>query len=142
MVTLLVISYACIIELSLYCSDNLIHRLIGAVTSPTVLHTSSRVVSHGIGAPGSNRAEVQISRNISPDESDCTLFFEKDKRANDSCVNVQDCEAEAEAAASAVAVAAISSDEIVGNGLGSAISEAKTFEGTDVEISQCALFII
>ncbi|XP_049383577.1 uncharacterized protein LOC125847897 isoform X2 [Solanum stenotomum] len=101
----------------------------GAVTSPTVLHTSSRVVSHGIGAPGSNRSEVQISRNISPDESDCTLFFEKDKRANDPCLNVQDSEAEAEAAASAVAVAAISSDEIVGNGLGSAISEAKTFEG-------------
>ncbi|KAJ8546155.1 hypothetical protein K7X08_018738 [Anisodus acutangulus] len=101
----------------------------GAVTSPTVLHTSSRVVSHGIGAPGSNRSEVQISRNISPDESDCALFFEKDKRANDPCLNVQDSEAEAEAAASAVAVAAISSDEIVGNGLGSAISEAKTFEG-------------
>ncbi|XP_016497546.2 uncharacterized protein LOC107816357 [Nicotiana tabacum] len=108
----------------------------GAVTSPTVLHTSNRVVSHGIGAPGSNRAEVQISRNISPDESDCTLFFEKDKRANDPCVNVQDCEAEAEAAASAVAVAAISSDEIVGNGLGSAISEAKTFEGDQQLSSQ------
>ncbi|XP_015168896.1 uncharacterized protein [Solanum tuberosum] len=94
----------------------------GAVTSPTVLHTSSRVVSHGIGAPGSNRSEVQISRNISPDESDCTLFFEKDKRANDPCLNVQDSEAEAEAAASAVAVAAISSDEIVGNGLGSVMA--------------------
>ncbi|KAJ8567250.1 hypothetical protein K7X08_019458 [Anisodus acutangulus] len=108
----------------------------GAVTSPTVLHTSSRVVSHGIGAPGSNRSEVQISRNISPDESDCTLFFEKDKRANDPCLNVQDSEAEAEAAASAVAVAAISSDEIVGNGLGSAISEAKTFEGDQQLSSQ------
>lgn len=108
----------------------------GAVTSPTVLHTSSRVVSHGIGAPGSNRSEVQISRNISPDESDCTLFFEKDKRANDPCLTVQDCEAEAEAAASAVAVAAISSDEIVGNGLGSAISEAKTFEGDQQLSSQ------
>ncbi|CAN4082898.1 unnamed protein product [Withania somnifera] len=101
----------------------------GAVTSPTVLHTSSRVGSHGIGAPGSCRSEVQISRNISPDENDCTLYFEKDKRASDPCLNIQDCEAEAEAAASAVAVAAISSDEIVGNGLGSAISEAKTLEG-------------
>ncbi|XP_059293651.1 uncharacterized protein LOC132046866 isoform X1 [Lycium ferocissimum] len=118
----------------------------GAVTSPTVLHTSSRVVSHGIGAPGSNRSEVQISRNISPDESECTLFFEKDKRANDPCLNVQDKRAndpclnvqdsEAEAAASAVAVAAISSDEIVGNGLGSAISEAKTFEGDQQLSSQ------
>lgn len=108
----------------------------GAVTSPTVLHTSSRVVSHGIGAPGSNRSEVQISRNISPDESDCTLFFEKDKCANDPCLNVQDSEAEAEAAASAVAVAAISNDEIVGNGLGSAISEAKNFEGDQQLSSQ------
>ncbi|MCD9637611.1 hypothetical protein HAX54_020989 [Datura stramonium] len=108
----------------------------GAVTSPTVLHTSNRIVSHGIGAPGSNRSEVQISRNISTDESDCALFFEKDKHANDPCLNVQDCEAEAEAAASAVAVAAISSDEIVGNGLGSAISEAKTFEGDQQLSSQ------
>ncbi|KAF3615329.1 hypothetical protein FXO38_26575 [Capsicum annuum] len=108
----------------------------GAVTSPTVLHTSSRVVSHGIGAPGSNRSEVQISRNISPDENDCTLFFEKDKCANDPCLNVQDSEAEAEAAASAVAVAAISSDEMVGSGLGSAISEAKPFEGDQQLSSQ------
>ncbi|CAN4079656.1 unnamed protein product [Withania somnifera] len=108
----------------------------GAVTSPTVLHPSSRVVSHGIGAPGSNRSEVQISCNISPDESDCTLFVEQDKRANDPCLNGQDCEDEAEAAASAVAVAAISSDEIVGNGLGSAISEAKTFDGDQQLSSQ------
>lgn len=85
---------------------------------------------------------MQISRNISPDENDCTLFFEKDKCANDPCLNVQDSEAEAEAAASAVAVAAISSDEMVGSGLGSAISEAKPFEGTKSVTSEYALFII
>ncbi|KAL3813614.1 hypothetical protein ACJIZ3_014882 [Penstemon smallii] len=81
---------------------------------------SSRVVSHGIGAPGSNRLDVQMTRNFPVSENDSSLFFEKEKHPSDSCAPLQDSEAEAEAAASAVAVAAISSDEIVGNGLGSA----------------------
>ncbi|PIN10099.1 Actin filament-coating protein tropomyosin [Handroanthus impetiginosus] len=103
----------------------------GAVTSPTILHPSSRVLSHGIGAPGSNR-DVQISRGFPVSEKDSSLFFEKEKHLNDSCVPLQDCEAEAEAAASAVAVAAISSDEIVGNGLGS-VNDTKTFSGADID---------
>ncbi|KAL0382175.1 UNVERIFIED_CONTAM: hypothetical protein Scaly_0504800 [Sesamum calycinum] len=96
---------------------------IGAVTSPTVLPPSSRVVSNTIGAPGSNRPDVQMSRSFPVPEKDNSLFFEKEKHLSDSCVPLQDCEAEAEAAASAVAVAAISSDEIAGNGL--AVNDTK-----------------
>ncbi|CAN0864142.1 hypothetical protein LINGRAHAP2_LOCUS8871 [Linum grandiflorum] len=65
----------------------------GAVTSPTILPTTSRAVPHGIGPPGPSRSDIQLSHNLSA-------------------------EAEAEAAASAVAVAAITSnDEIVGTSL-------------------------
>ncbi|KAL1536335.1 hypothetical protein AAHA92_29005 [Salvia divinorum] len=98
----------------------------GAVTSPTILPPSSHAVSHGIGAPGSNRPDVQVSRNFPVAENDNSLFFEKEEHKSDSCIPVRDCEAEAEAAASAVAVAAISSDEIVGNGL-SSVNNKKTF---------------
>ncbi|CAI9763293.1 unnamed protein product [Fraxinus pennsylvanica] len=105
----------------------------GAVTSPTVLPPSSRVVSHGIGAPGSNRPDIQMSRNLSADEKDSSLFFEKEKHPSDSCVTLQDSEAEAEAAASAIAVAAISSDEIVTHGIGSVgLSDAKNLRGSDI----------
>lgn len=106
--------------------------LSGALTSPTILPPSSRVVSHRIGAPGSNRPDVQVSRNFPVTEKDNSLFFEKEKHLNGSCVPLQDCEAEAEAAASAVAVAAISSDEIVGNGLGS-VNDTKKFGGADID---------
>ncbi|KAL6993746.1 hypothetical protein U1Q18_011863 [Sarracenia purpurea var. burkii] len=103
----------------------------GAVTSPTVLPPGSCTVSRGIGAPGSSRSDIEISHNLSANESECTLFFEKDnKHQNESCVHLEDCEAQAEAAASAVAVAAISSDEIVGNGLGTcsiSVSDSKGF---------------
>ncbi|KAK6116240.1 hypothetical protein DH2020_050036 [Rehmannia glutinosa] len=102
----------------------------GAVTSPTVLPPSSRVVSHGIGAPGSNRSDMQMSRSFPVSEKEDSLFFSKEKHLTDP---VQDCEAEAEAAASAVAVAAISSDEIVGNGLGS-VNDTKSF-GADINAS-------
>ncbi|CAI9777467.1 unnamed protein product [Fraxinus pennsylvanica] len=105
----------------------------GAVTSPTVLPPTSRVVSHGIGAPGSNRSDIQISRNHSAAEKDSSLFFEKEEHRTDSCIALQDSEAEAEAAASAIAVAAISNDEIVAHGLGSVgFSDAKNFRGTDI----------
>ncbi|CAA2995762.1 Hypothetical predicted protein [Olea europaea subsp. europaea] len=105
----------------------------GAVTSPTVLPPSGRVVSHGIGAPGSNRPDIQMSRNLSAAEKDNSLFYEKEKHPSDSCVTLQDSEAEAEAAASAIAVAAISSDEIVAHGLGSVgFSDAKNFRGSDI----------
>ncbi|CAI9272532.1 unnamed protein product [Lactuca saligna] len=70
----------------------------GAVTSPTILPPSSRVVSHVIGAPGSFRPDM--TQNISKTEN---IFFKK-----------EDSEAEVEA----VAVAAIDRDEIVGNGVG------------------------
>ncbi|KAL0450340.1 UNVERIFIED_CONTAM: hypothetical protein Slati_1590400 [Sesamum latifolium] len=102
----------------------------GAVTSPTVLPPSSRVVSNTIGAPGSNRPDVQMSRSFPVPEKDNSLFFEKEKHLSDSCVPLQDCEAE-EAAASAVAVAAISNDEIAGNGL--AVNDTKSFVGADID---------
>ena len=89
-----------------------------------------------MGAPGSSRSEIQLSHNLSGAESDCTLFFVKDKHQNESCVHLEDCEAEAEAAASAVAVAAIGSDEIVGNVLGTcsvSVSDSERFTGTDVD---------
>ncbi|KAI9198099.1 hypothetical protein LWI28_010106 [Acer negundo] len=108
----------------------------GAVTSPTVLPPSTRAVSHGIGPPGPCRPEIQIPHNISAAENDCNLFFDKEKHSNESCVNLEDCEAEAEAAASAIAVAAISSDEVVGNGLGTcpvSVSETKSFGGADID---------
>ncbi|CAK9167133.1 unnamed protein product [Ilex paraguariensis] len=106
----------------------------GAVTSPTVLPPSSRAVTHRIGSPGFSRSDIQISPNIATADSDCTLFFEKDKLPNESCVHLEDHEAEAEAAASAVAVAAISSDEIVGNGLGSvSVSNTKSFGGAGID---------
>ncbi|CAA0840952.1 Unknown protein [Striga hermonthica] len=85
----------------------------GAVTSPTVLPSTTHVASHVIGAPGSNRPDTQKSRSFPITQKDDSLFFSKEEPLSDS---VQDCEAEAEAAASAVAVAAISSDEIPGNG--------------------------
>lgn len=49
---------------------------------------------------------------------------------------MEDCEAEAEAAASAIAVAAISSDEVVGSGLGScpvSVSETTSFGGAEID---------
>ncbi|KAK8321098.1 hypothetical protein V6Z12_A12G080400 [Gossypium hirsutum] len=107
----------------------------GAVTSPTVIPPSSRAVSHGIGPPGSSRSEIQIPCNLSAAKKDCALFFEKEEHANESCVHMEDCEAEA--AASAVAVAAISSDEIVGNGMSTCIvsaSDNKGFGGADIDV--------
>lgn len=104
----------------------------GAVTSPTIIPPSSRVVSHGIGAPGSNRPDVQVSHNFHVAEKENILFFEKEKHPSDSCIPLRDCEAEAEAAASAVAAAAISSDEIVGNGL-SSVNDTKAFSCASVD---------
>ncbi|KAL2333561.1 hypothetical protein Fmac_014774 [Flemingia macrophylla] len=109
----------------------------GAVTSPTVLPSSSRVVPHGIGPPRSSRSDMQISHNLTGSENDCSLFFDKEKHGNESHGHLEDCdaEAEAEAAASAVAVAAISSDEIVGNGLGTCsvpASDGKIFVAADI----------
>lgn len=106
----------------------------GAVTSPTILPPSSRAVSHGIGPPGSCRSDIQIPHNLSAADTDCSLFFEKEKHANESCVHLED--SDAEAAASAVAVAAISTDEIVGNSLGTcsvSVSVTKSFGGADIE---------
>ncbi|KAJ4964443.1 hypothetical protein NE237_024382 [Protea cynaroides] len=107
----------------------------GAVTSPTILPPGSRAVSNGIISPGACRSD-QIHRSLSAAENDCTLFFEKENHPDESCIHLEDSEAEAEAAASAVAVAAISSDEIVGNGLGAccvSVSDAKTFAGADID---------
>lgn len=73
---------------------------------------------------------MQLSRSFPVTEKDSSLFFEK-KHLSDSGVPLQDCESEAEAAASAVAVAAISSDEIVGNGLG-LVKETKTYGGAGI----------
>ncbi|XP_044510583.1 uncharacterized protein LOC123229065 isoform X2 [Mangifera indica] len=106
----------------------------GAVTSPTVLRPSTRTISHGIGPPGPCRSEIQISHNISAANNDCSLFFDKEKCSNETCVNLED--SEAEAAASAIAVAAISSDEIVGNELGTcsaSVSKTTNFGGTEID---------
>ncbi|XP_022739914.1 uncharacterized protein LOC111292004 isoform X2 [Durio zibethinus] len=102
---------------------------LGAVTSSTVLPPSSRAVSHGIGPPGPSRSEIQTPHNLSATENDCSLFFEKEKHSNESCVYLEDCEAEAEAAASAVAVAAITSDEILGNGMSTCTVSASDNKG-------------
>ncbi|KAG6424673.1 hypothetical protein SASPL_115093 [Salvia splendens] len=104
----------------------------GAVTSPTIIPPSSRVVSQGIGAPGSNRPDVQVSRNFHVAEKENILFFEKEKHPSDSCNSEAEAEAEAEAAASAVAAAAISSDEIVGTGL-SSVNDTKNFGCASVD---------
>lgn len=104
----------------------------GAVTSPTILPHSSRAVSHGIGPPGPCRSEVQLSHSLGGAETDCDILFEKEKHTTKTGVHLEDSEAEAEAAASAVAVAAISSDDIVGNGLGTcpvSVSDTKSFDG-------------
>ncbi|XP_071724988.1 LOW QUALITY PROTEIN: uncharacterized protein [Rutidosis leptorrhynchoides] len=91
----------------------------GAVTSPTILPTSP------------SRSDIQISHNMPASGNDC--FFENEKQPNEACVNLEECEAEA--AASAVAVAAISSDETVGNGMGTCsvtVADTKSYGGANV----------
>ncbi|XP_027359703.1 uncharacterized protein LOC113868393 isoform X2 [Abrus precatorius] len=108
----------------------------GAVTTPTVLPFSNRPMSHGIGPSQSSRSDMQISHNLDGSSNDCNLFFDEKKHINESCGQLEDCEAEAEAAASAVAAAAISSDEIVGNGLGTcavSVSDAKSFVAAGID---------
>ncbi|KAI3864185.1 hypothetical protein MKX03_015625 [Papaver bracteatum] len=87
----------------------------GAVTSPTILPSSSRAISSDLGPPDSSRPDASVDHTLSAVESDCS-FFEKEQCPDKSCARLVDpeAEAEAEAAASAVAVAAISSDESVG----------------------------
>lgn len=76
---------------------------------------------------------MQIPHKLSADEDDCNIFFDKDKQADNSCARLRDSEAEAEAAASAVAVAAISTNEVVVNGLSPvSISDSKKFDGADI----------
>lgn len=121
---------------SLLIGDNFLFS--GAVTSPTVLPPSSRVVSHGIGPPRSSRSDMQLSHNLAGSDTNCSLFFEKGKHGNESHGHLEDCdaEAEAEAAASAVAVAAIGSDETVGNRLGTcsvSVSDAKNYVAADID---------
>ncbi|XP_075519903.1 LOW QUALITY PROTEIN: uncharacterized protein LOC142553496 [Primulina tabacum] len=109
----------------------------GAVTSPSVLPPSSRAVSLGIGAPGSNRHDVQISRNFSVAENGGSLFFEKENHSTDGCVPLQDCKAEAEAA-TATSAAAICVDDFVSNGLGpltaANVPDTKTFTRADIDV--------
>lgn len=83
---------------------------------------------------------MQISHNLAGSDNDCNLFFSKEKHGDESHGHLEDCEAEAEAeaeaAASAVAVAVISSDEIVGNGLGTcsvSVSDGKGFVAADID---------
>ncbi|KAK7267101.1 hypothetical protein RIF29_19765 [Crotalaria pallida] len=110
----------------------------GAVTSPTVLPSSSHSVSHGIGPPHSSRSDMQISRTVDLSDNDSSIFFDKEKHSNESHGHLEDFEAEAqaEAAASAVAAAAISCDEVVGNGLGTCsipVSDSKSFVAADID---------
>ncbi|KAJ0486287.1 hypothetical protein HanLR1_Chr14g0540421 [Helianthus annuus] len=92
----------------------------GAVTSPTILPPSSRIVSHGIGAPGAFRSDItQTTQNMSKAENDCNIFLKKDAHSTEGC------EAEVESA-----VAAIDTDEIVGNGLARvSVSGTESFGG-------------
>ncbi|KAE8655155.1 putative DNA binding protein [Hibiscus syriacus] len=109
----------------------------GAVTSPTVLPSGNRVISHGIGPPGSSQTEIQISHNRSAAENDCTIFFERKKHSSESCARLEGCDAAAKAAASSVAVAAITSAETVGNGKSTctvSASDDKGFGGAEVDV--------
>lgn len=109
----------------------------GAVTSPTILPPSTRVVSQVMRAPASSQLDIKISRSMLPAENDCALLFEKEKHSNESCQPLEDCEAEAEAAASAVAVAAISNDETVAPAIGgcsASISVSKGLRGVTVDV--------
>ncbi|MCL7022150.1 hypothetical protein MKW94_028197 [Papaver nudicaule] len=108
----------------------------GAVTSPTILPSSSRAVSTDLGPAGSSRPDLSVDHTISAVESGHS-FFEKERCPDESCVHLDDpeAEAEAEAAASAVAVAAISSDETVGSGIGAcpvSSSDTKGFGDADI----------
>ncbi|KAI3973600.1 hypothetical protein MKX01_038722 [Papaver californicum] len=102
----------------------------GAVTSPTILPSSSRAVSSDLGPPDSSRPDASVDHTLSAVESDRS-FFEKERCPDKSCVHLDDpeAEAEAEAAASAVAVAAISSDEIVGSGIGASPVSSSSAKG-------------
>ncbi|XP_077250049.1 uncharacterized protein LOC143889655 [Tasmannia lanceolata] len=103
----------------------------GAVTSPTILQPSSRTVSNAIGPSGGScsRSEVSTDHNFSAPGSDCTMFLDKEKIADECCDHLED--PEAEAAASAVAVAAISSDEPVGSACSASVLDTKSFGGAD-----------
>lgn len=110
---------------------------VGAVTSPTVLPPGSCATLLGIGPTGLCHSDIQIPHKLSGAENDCHLFFEKEKHHSESCTHIEDSEAEAEAAASAVAVAAISSDEIVTNGLGTcsvSVTDTNNFGGGDINV--------
>ncbi|XP_026425511.1 uncharacterized protein LOC113321808 isoform X2 [Papaver somniferum] len=104
----------------------------GAVTSPTILPSSSRAISSDLGPPDSSRPDSSVDHTLSAVESDCS-FFEKEQCPDKSCARLDDpeAEAEAEAAASAVAVAAIGSDEIVGVSPVST-SDTQGFEDDDI----------
>ncbi|XP_026440828.1 uncharacterized protein LOC113339821 isoform X3 [Papaver somniferum] len=104
----------------------------GAVTSPTILPSSSRAISSDLGPPDSSRPDSSVDRTLSAVESDRS-FFEKEQCSDKSCARLDDpeAEAEAEAAASAVAVAAIGSDEIVGASPVSTF-ETQGFEDDDI----------
>ncbi|XP_022133326.1 uncharacterized protein LOC111005936 isoform X2 [Momordica charantia] len=109
----------------------------GAVTSPTVLPPGSCATLLGIGPTGLCHSDIQIPHKLSGAENDCHIFFEKEKHHSESCTHIEDSEAEAEAAASAVAVAAISSDEIVTNGLGTcsvSVTDTNNFGSGDINV--------
>lgn len=91
----------------------------------------------GIGPTGLCHSDIQIPHKLSGAENDCHIFFEKEKHHSESCTHIEDSEAEAEAAASAVAVAAISSDEIVTNGLGTcsvSVTDTNNFGSGDINV--------
>ncbi|KAI7743839.1 hypothetical protein M8C21_026975 [Ambrosia artemisiifolia] len=92
----------------------------GAVTSPTILPPSSRIVPHGIGAPGAFRSDItQATENISKAENECNTYLKNEVHSAEVC------EVEVEAT-----VAAIDTDEIVGNRLGhDPVSGTQSFGG-------------
>nr|XP_009390897.1 PREDICTED: uncharacterized protein LOC103977174 [Musa acuminata subsp. malaccensis] len=100
----------------------------GAVMPPNILPPVSRAISKGTGPPNTCRPELKIGQNLS--NNSYSMFFVKEQCPGEPCADLEDAEAEAEAAASAVAVAAITNDEMVGSGIGTA-SDTKSFSSAD-----------
>ena len=95
---------------------------------PNILPPVSRAISKGTGPPNTCRPELKIGQNLA--NNSYSMFFVKEQCPGEPCADLEDAEAEAEAAASAVAVAAITNDEMVGSGIGTA-SDTKSFSSAD-----------
>ncbi|KAJ8770738.1 hypothetical protein K2173_021385 [Erythroxylum novogranatense] len=118
-----------------------------------IIPPSSCSVVCGIGPLGACRSDIQMTHNLSATVNQCSLFLGKDNHSNEFSVPLEDCEVEAEAAANceaaaevaasavAIAIAAISSDEIIWNGLGTSLGsspDSKNFEAANANGHSCS----